>query len=316
MEISAWLIAQILIIGVLISLVLTPAAKKLSFIIGAVDEPGDRKVHKKKMPRLGGVAIFISFVVSLLIFLPLREMDSLLGLLLGGLIILVIGIIDDIYCIRPVYKLAGQIFAALVFVGFGSQVIYLSTPFEGMVYLGVLSVPVTVFWLVGVSNAVNLIDGLDGLAAGVTGIALLIFAFVAFKTGQPLIVLISIALFASVLGFFPYNFYPAKIFLGDCGAMLLGFIVAGISVMGLLKSVTLFTFLVPVLILGVPIFDTCFAIVRRFKCHKPIFQADGDHLHHRLLKSGLSHKQTVLFIYMLSAGLGLGAILFVTNGYY
>lgn len=316
MIISAGVIAQILLTGILISFFLTPVVKFLSFKIGAVDEPGVRKVHKEKMPRLGGVAIFISFVTSLFIYVPFEEFASLLGLILGGFIIMIVGIIDDIYNIRPIYKLIGQIGAAIIFVLFGSQVIYLSTPFEGMVYLGILSIPVTIFWLVGVSNAVNLIDGLDGLAAGVSGIALLIFALLAFKTGQPLITLISLSLFAAIVGFFPYNFYPAKIFLGDCGAMLLGFIVAGISVMGLLKSVTLFTFLIPVLILGIPIFDTCFAIVRRFKCNKPIFQADGDHLHHKLLKCGLSHKQTVLFIYMLSAGLGLGAILFVTNGYY
>lgn len=316
MEISVSLIIKILLTGILISFCLTPVVKLLSFKIGAVDEPGERKVHERKMPRLGGVAIFFSFLISLFIYIPFSEFYSLLGLLLGGLIILIVGVVDDIYAIRPIYKLIGQISAALVFVSFGSQVIYLSTPFEGLIYLGVLSIPVTVFWLVGVSNAVNLIDGLDGLAAGVSGIALFIFALLAFKTGQPVIALISLALFGAVLGFFPHNFYPAKIFLGDCGAMFLGFVVAGISVMGLLKSVTLFTFLIPVLILGVPIFDTCFAIVRRFKCHKPIFQADGDHLHHKLLKLGLSHKQTVLFIYILSAGLGIGAILFVTNGYY
>ncbi|UMZ75083.1 MraY family glycosyltransferase [Natranaerofaba carboxydovora] len=316
MEISTLLIIKVFLTGVLISFCLTPLVKYLSFKVGAVDEPSERKVHKKIMPRLGGVAIFLAFIISLLIYLPFDELISLMGLIMGGLVILFVGIIDDIYNIRPIYKLLGQIIAALIFVAFGSQVIYLSAPFEGLIYLGVLSIPVTIFWLVGVSNAVNLIDGLDGLASGVTGIALFIFALVALKTGQPLIALVSLALLGGVIGFFPHNFHPAKIFLGDCGALFLGFVVAGISVMGLLKSVTLITFMIPVLILGVPIFDTCFAIVRRFKCHKPIFQADGDHLHHRLLRLGLSHKQTVLFIYAISAGLGLGAILFVTNGYY
>ena len=246
MEISAWLIVKILLTALVISCCLTPVMRNLSYIIGAIDKPENRKVHKKIMPRLGGLSVFLAFIITIFIYLPSEEYSSLAGLLLGGLIILLVGIADDVYDVKPVYKLTGQIAAALTFIAFGNQVIYLSSPFEGLVYLGILSIPVTVFWLVGVSNAVNLIDGLDGLAAGVTGIALLIFALLAFKTGQSTVVFITLALLGSVLGFFPYNFYPAKIFLGDCGAMFLGFTVAGISVIGLLKSVTLFTFLIPV----------------------------------------------------------------------
>lgn len=316
MEISTLLLLKIFITAVFVSLAFTPLVKSLSFKLGAVDKPEKRKVHKKVMPRMGGFAVFIAFVLTLLLYIPGDEVRTFAGLLSGGLIILLVGLVDDIYNIRPLYKLMGQIAAAFIFILLGNQVMYISLPFEGLVYLGILSIPVTLFWMVAISNAVNLIDGLDGLAAGVTAIALLIFTLVAFETGQPVVALFTVALLGGILGFFPYNFYPARIFLGDCGSMFLGFTIAGISVMGLLKSVTVFTFIIPVLILGVPIFDTCFAIIRRYRSHRPIFQADGDHLHHRLLKLGLTHKQTVLFIYLLSAGLGVGAILFVTNGYY
>ena len=176
-----------------------------------------------------------------------------------------------------------------------------------------MSIPVTMLWIVGITNAINLIDGLDGLASGVSFIALLIFSFMSLQVNQnTLIALLSLALAGAVLGFLRYNFHPAKIFLGDTGSMFLGFTIAVISVMGLLKSVTLYTFITPILILGVPIFDTFFAIVRRYKNNQPIFAADKAHLHHRLLNLGFSHRQAVLAIYCLALVFGLSAV-FIFN---
>ncbi len=295
-----------------VSLLMTPWFCKLAYTFGAVDRPSGRKVHEKETPCLGGPAIFISFLLVVMIFVPLRP--DFYGLLLGGLIILLIGVYDDIKGFTPKQKLMGQILAALVFIAFGNQVDFLSSPYDGLLVLGIFSVPVTIFWVVGVTNALNLIDGLDGLASGVSAIALSTFFIIALFNQQIVFAMVVLALLGGVLGFLRYNFYPAKIFLGDSGSLFLGFMVAGLSVMGLMKGVTFLTLGVPIMILGVPILDTCFAIVRRFRFKKPIFQADKEHLHHWLLKMGLSHKQAVLVIYLLSFGCSLSAFYLILNG--
>jgi UDP-GlcNAc:undecaprenyl-phosphate GlcNAc-1-phosphate transferase len=286
---------------------ITPLVRKVAVRIGAVDRPNSRKVHRFLMPCLGGVAIYVGFLAVVLATQPLSR--SMWGLLLGSTVILILGIVDDLRDLSPKVKLLGQIAAALLVVPFGIKVEFLTNPFDGVFQLGLFSIPVTVFWLIGVTNAINLIDGLDGLAAGVGGVAATTLAVVAWTEGQMTIVYLAVILAASTFAFLRYNFQPARIFMGDGGAMFLGFTLAALAIMGLTKSATFISLLVPVVILGIPILDTMFAIVRRYANHKPIFQADRDHLHHRLLALGLTQRQTVLIIYALSVVLSGSAVL-------
>ncbi|NPV73175.1 MAG: undecaprenyl/decaprenyl-phosphate alpha-N-acetylglucosaminyl 1-phosphate transferase [Pelotomaculum sp.] len=297
------------------ALLVTPLVRKWAFRCGALDRPDQRKMHDRVMPRLGGLAVYISFVAAVLLT---REITlQVLGLLAGGSLILLLGVIDDIRGVSPRLKLAGQIAAACAVVPFGLRVEFLTNPFsEELIALGLLSVPVTVMWIVSVTNAVNLVDGLDGLAGGTTCIAALTLAAVVWieaaatggSQGQWDSVALAIILAAAVLGFLRYNFYPARIFLGDSGSMYLGFSVAVLAVMGLAKSATFISVIIPVVILGIPILDTAFAIVRRYCGNKPIFQPDKEHLHHRLIEMGLSHPQAVLCLYGVNVILGLSAI--------
>lgn len=298
------------VIAFAVSLLSTPWVARLAFRIGAVDQPGKRKIHHRVMPRLGGLAVFAGFAVAA----AFLGVDSRLGgLLAGGTVILLLGILDDTRGLSPKVKLFGQTVAATIVVFSGIRIEFINNPFNGYFFLGDFSIPFTVFWIVAITNAVNLIDGLDGLASGVSTIALLTFAIIAYQIGQSTVSLLALALAGAILGFLRYNFYPAKIFLGDCGSMLLGFMVAVLAVFGLLKGVTVVAFVVPIIILGVPIFDICFAILRRFYEHKPIFQADKQHLHHRLLSFGFSHRQTVLLIYGLSLIFSASALLLIYN---
>lgn len=285
----------------------TPLVRKFAVRIGALDRPNSRKVHRSLMPYLGGIAIYLGFIAVVLAAIPLSK--SILGLILGSTIILILGVVDDLKELSPKVKLLGQIAAALLVIPFGIRVDILTNPFNGVLHLGVFSIPVTVFWIIAVTNAVNLIDGLDGLAAGVAGVAASTLAVVAWTLGQTTVVYLAVILAASTFAFLRYNFHPARIFMGDGGAMFLGFALASLSVMGFTKGATLISLLVPVVILGIPILDTLFAIVRRYANHRPILQADRDHLHHRLLALGLTHRQTVLVIYSLSIILGGSAVL-------
>ena len=267
------------------------------------------------MPRLGGVAIYAGFACAVMLALPLNL--PLIGLLSGLTIILLVGIIDDIKNISPVLKLAGQILAAGCAVGFGVTVDFVSNPFTGHIMpLGWVSVPFTILWIVGVTNALNLIDGLDGLASGIAGIAALTLTAVALTqwkvfgaAGQQEIIILTLILAVAVFSFLRFNFYPAQIFLGDSGAMLLGFALSSMAVIGLTKSVTAISVLLPVVILGLPIIDTASAIIRRCFKRRPIFKADKEHLHHQLLARGLSHRQAVLVMYGVSVVLGTSAVL-------
>ncbi len=298
-----------------LSLLVTPLVKKWAFKCGALDRPDQRKVHKRVMPRLGGLAIYLSFIIAVTLTCDITR--QIAGLLLGGSLIILLGFLDDTRGVSPRLKLAGQVVAALAVIPFGLEVEFLTNPFsDELITLGLLSVPVTVLWIVSVTNAVNLIDGLDGLAGGTTFIAALTLAGVVWieisasggSQGQYDAIILAMILASAVIGFLRYNFYPAKIFLGDSGSMYLGFSVASLSVMGLAKSATFISVIIPVVILGIPLLDTTFAIVRRYYGHKPIFQADKEHLHHRLLKLGLSHRQAVLSIYGVNVVLGLSAI--------
>ncbi len=295
----------------LASIILTPLVKKAAFFIGAVDNPNNRKVHAKVMPRAGGLAIFISFLIGFWILHP--ESPYTMPILMGSAIIIMTGLLDDIYELSPKVKLAGQIAAALcVVVSGGIQVHFINLPFDGRLELGWFSIPLTVLWILAITNAINLIDGLDGLAAGVSSIVLFTIAAMAFIMGNVLVMAIAGIVLAGTLGFLFYNFHPAKIFMGDTGALFLGFIISVVSLLGF-KNVTLFSLVVPVIILGVPISDTIFAIIRRILHKQPLSAPDKSHLHHCLLRLGYSHRTTVLLIYAMSAVFGIAAILFSTS---
>ncbi|MEI7884587.1 MAG: MraY family glycosyltransferase [Clostridia bacterium] len=296
-----------LILPLALGLVLTPLVKKFAFFVGAVDKPNQRKVHTKIMPRMGGIAIYLAFAITLILTEVLTP--KLIGLLLGSSVIILVGGLDDTLDLSPKIKIFGQMFAALILVGYGYQVTYLRLPFvAGVIDLGYWSIPFTVFWLIGVTNAINLIDGLDGLAAGTSGIAILTMGVIAMGQGLYPIAIVCMILFASILGFLRYNFNPASIFMGDSGSLFLGFVLGAISIAGLTKITTLLSVFLPIVVLGVPIVDTLSAILRRKLAGKPISVADKKHLHHRLLELNLSHRQVVLVIYAMDATLGIIAI--------
>jgi UDP-GlcNAc:undecaprenyl-phosphate GlcNAc-1-phosphate transferase len=297
----------------LISLLLTPIIRKGAIMAGLVYMPSSRTVHDHPMPVMGGLAIFIAFSVTVLHRVGLGY--DTLGLLLGALIVVGVGMWDDIRELRPLPKLIGQIVAALVAVRLGVKIEFITNPFgPGMIYLGFWGTPLTVLWIVGMVNVVNFLDGLDGLAAGVSVIAAFALFSVAFSRGQVFASALAVALAGSALGFLPYNFNPASIFMGDAGAMLLGFTLAVISVEGALKGAATIALAVPMFTLGVPIFDTVFSIVRRVHKGTPFYQADKEHIHHRLLNNGFSHKGAVILIYAITSCLGIMAILMAKLG--
>lgn len=291
-------------IALILSLLLVPGVAKLAIHIGAVDKPNARKVHTKIMPRMGGLAIYVSFFVVL--FLSQSMTQQLLGLFLGGTVLVIVGIIDDMKDIPAKVKLCGQIVAACIVVAFGVRVDFMTNFFHGdTFFLSVFSIPVTIIWIVSIINAVNLIDGLDGLAAGISIIAAITMAIVGYASGQTAMASMAMILIGATLGFLRYNFHPAKIFMGDTGSMFLGYSLAVFAVLGVAKSFTLLSLVTPILVLAIPILDTLFAIIRRKMNHKPIFKPDKHHLHHCLLNYGFSHRDTVLIIYAVSAILAL-----------
>ncbi|WP_141432903.1 glycosyltransferase family 4 protein [Bacillus sp. 03113] len=297
-----------LILCLLASILLTPLVKQLAFKIGATDKPNQRKVHQKIMPRLGGLAIYLSFLIGILIIQPIEEVH--LPIVIGSAIIILTGIVDDIKELSPKIKLLGQIVAAFIVVVIGGMnVEFINLPFGGKIDFGFLSIPFTMIWIIGITNAINLIDGLDGLASGVSTIALFSIAGMAALFGNPYVVVIALIVAFSTLGFLVFNFHPAKIFMGDSGALFLGYIIAVLSILGF-KNVTFISLVIPVIILGVPISDTFFAIIRRVVNKQSISAPDKSHLHHCLLRIGYSHKQTVLLIYAMSAIFSLAAFIF------
>lgn len=288
------------------SIIITPLVKKLAIKIGAVDKPNQRKVHQKVMPRLGGLAIYLSFIIGLLVLRPGGE--YFLPILIGSIIIIITGVLDDMIELSAKFKLLGQLAAALVVVLGGVNVDYINIPFIGELNFGPLSIPLTILWIVGITNAINLIDGLDGLAAGVSSIALITISGMAILKGDMFVVSMGLIVLGSTLGFLIYNFHPAKIFMGDTGALYLGYMIAVLSLLGF-KNVTMISLIIPVIILGVPISDTFFAIIRRIVNKQPLSAPDKSHLHHCLLRLGFSHRQTVLLIYAMAAMFGLAAVI-------
>lgn len=301
------------------TLLLTPLVKVLATRAGALDRPDARKVHKVPTPLWGGLGVFVAFVCAvggvLLWFSAFREslgdrlMWNLCGMVVGGALIVVLGMIDDRYGMPAKVKLLGQLAIAAIMIGFGIRIDNFSTPVTGMIFLETWqAAALTMFWLVGITNAINLLDGLDGLVAGVALGSALIFLLVAGLNGQWLAVLAMAALAGCALGFLKYNFNPAQIFMGDTGSLFLGLMFAGWSIIGLLKTTATLALTIPILIMGVPILDTSFAIVRRGLKRRPIFQADKGHFHHRLLGMGLSQRQAVVLIYVINVMFGLAGL--------
>ncbi|WP_203245897.1 glycosyltransferase family 4 protein [Sporosarcina beigongshangi] len=290
------------------SVLLTPLVIKLAFRIGAVDHPNYRKVHASAMPRIGGLAIFGAFLIGYFILRPVDEHAT--AILIGALIIIVTGFLDDMFEITAKIKLAGQLTAAIVVVTWGGlQIDFINLPFIGQFDFGYFSIPITIIWIIGITNAINLIDGLDGLAAGVSTIALITMTVMAVIMGDVFVIATAAILAASSLGFLFYNFHPAKIFMGDTGSLFLGFMISVLALLGF-KNITVVSLIIPIILLGVPISDTFFAIVRRIRTKQPIMAPDKSHLHHCLLRVGFSHRQTVLVIYGLAVLFGVAAILF------
>jgi UDP-GlcNAc:undecaprenyl-phosphate GlcNAc-1-phosphate transferase len=297
-----------LIICFVLSILITPLIKKFALVMGATDLPSQRKIHQTIMPRLGGLAIFISFMVGMIFLRP--ESPSFVAIMLGCLIIVGTGILDDLIELSARYKLVGELAAAITVVFWGDlQVNFVNLPFGGQLEFGLFSIPITIIWIVGITNAINLIDGLDGLAAGVSSIALITISGMAILQGNVFVVTVGLILLASTLGFLFYNFHPASIFMGDTGALFLGFSISVLSLLGF-KNVTFISFIVPIIILGVPISDTIFAILRRIINKTPLSAPDKFHLHHCMLRLGFTHRQAVLLIYALAAFFGLVAVIY------
>ncbi|BDR55797.1 undecaprenyl-phosphate alpha-N-acetylglucosaminyl 1-phosphate transferase [Xylocopilactobacillus apis] len=288
----------------LISLCITPFIRKLAFTLGAVDKPNQRRVNKKAIPTIGGLGIFIAVNISMMLFLRYNfPTHTLFSVFIAECVIIITGIIDDIRELRPRQKMLGILIAALIIYYLaGIQMNSLTLPIVGKIQFGIFSMPITIFWILAITNAVNLIDGLDGLATGVSFIALCTMGIIAYfflNIQNPSIAISIFILAAALLGFLPYNFHPARIFLGDTGALFIGFMISIFSLQGL-KNVTFITLLIPVIILGVPVTDTFYAILRRILNKQPISRADKHHLHHQLLQMGFTVPQTVFAIYGIS----------------
>lgn len=318
------------IVGVtfVICLILTPIVIKLCRKYNIVDIPKDsRRVHSKPMPRIGGVAIVTSMLIGFLIYYLLTKdipsialNEKFLGYIIGGLIIATMGLIDDLVNLRARYKFFFQLAAGLVVYYFGIRITGIKIPFiypDMIDFAWLIDLPLTLLWIIGVTNAINLIDGLDGLAAGITAISAtsLLIIFIATSASLEAII-ISAVLVGAVLGFLPYNFNPAKTFMGDVSANFLGFTMAVVSILGFAKGYTMIAIIAPVLVLGIPIFDTVFAMVRRFLKGQPMLKPDGGHIHHRLIKRGFSQRQAVILLYTITTLLCMLAVLLVAEDFW
>jgi len=303
-----------------VAALLTPMVRRLALAVGAVDDPTARRVHTRRIPRLGGMAIVLGFFVPLVALYALDTQGAHIlfsqprvvgGLVVGSLIMAGLGLYDDIIGVGAKWKLALQITAAVLAYASGLRIDMVVLPWFGVFSLGWMALPVTIVWFCGIVNALNLIDGLDGLAGGVAFFACLTNVTVAFMGGNVSIALLSVALGGAILGFLFYNFNPAKIFMGDSGSMFLGFALAAISLLGAgtQKTPTLIAIVVPLIAMGLPIMDMLFAIARRFVMRRSIFVADRGHIHHRLLDIGLTHRRAVLVLYGISFAFTVIALL-------
>ncbi len=296
-----------LVVALVVVILLTPAVGGMARLLGVVDEPGGRRVNRRPIPRLGGLAIFLGIIVPSLAFLDLA--GEMRGVLLGAAVACVVGAIDDFTGLDPLPKLAGQVMAAAIPTAFGTWVDHFTLPFLGAVDLPVwVGVPLTVFWVVAVMNMVNFLDGLDGLAAGVCGISGLTFSVIALSLGKVDAAVLSAIVAGACLGFLRHNFFPARIFMGDSGALVLGFTLASVAVAGLLKTASTVVLFLPLLVLAVPIVDTSFVVAKRLKYRRPISAPDRSHLHHRFMDIGFSQRRAALTMWGWTATLGAAAL--------
>lgn len=294
-----------------ISLFITPYTKKMASRLGAIDYPKARGMHKEPIPRMGGLAIVAGFMSAMIVLIPLIKefrTEQFVGFIIGALIIALLGMFDDIYSLDAKLKLAIQIVAAIIAVYSGTRITTSFIPFYDI--LKSFEIPITIIWIVGLTNAVNLIDGLDGLAAGVSSISALCLMTLCLISGggTETAVVFTASIAGSCFGFLPRNFNPAEVIMGDTGSTFLGYVLAVSSIIGVFKYYTLLSLGLAVMVLALPILDTAFAMIRRALSGKPIMSADRGHLHHRLIDAGLSPKQTVIILYALSGISGIFAI--------
>ena len=317
------IIYSIIAVVFVICLIITPIVIKFSKKFNLVDIPKDeRRVHSKPMPRVGGIAIVISMLLGLgIYYIITRNIPSIalnkkfLGYLLGGIVIFAMGLIDDIVNLKARYKFLFQLAAAFIVYLFGIRISGIKIPFiyTDIINFGWLDLPITLLWIIGITNAINLIDGLDGLAAGISAISATALLIIFITTSASLeAIVITAVLVGATLGFLPYNFNPAKTFMGDVGSNYLGFTLATVSILGFAKGYTVLAIIVPIIALGVPIFDTLFAMIRRFLKGQPMLSPDGAHIHHRLLKRGFSQRQAVIFLYTVTSILCILAVTIIS----
>ena len=326
-------IAIAFLLAFIVSFMATPYTIKIAHKVGAVDVPKDeRRMHKKAMPKFGGPAVILGVLVSMIYLIAVMSIEGsldlfstqqygkkLLGVLLGVIVIAITGTLDDIKTLKPWQELLGQTIAAIIVVAFGTKIEHLDIPFLYKIgFNETFSIIVTIIWIVGVTNAINLIDGLDGLSSGISLISCISLLIIFATNGSSILSIILItALAGGIVGFLPFNFNPAKTFVGDVGSNFLGFSLAVISILGVAKTYTVLVLIAPLIVLGLPIFDTIFAIFRRIikgKSLKAVFKPDKGHLHHRLMAKGYTQKQAVLILYGLSATLGMFAIILLDSG--
>ena len=326
-------IAISFLLAFIVSFMVTPYSIKIAEKIGAIDIPkDDRRMRKKSIPKLGGLAVITGFAISLIYLISVMNIEGsihlfdenlyfkkLIGVGLGVIIITITGVIDDTKTLKPLQKLFGQVLAAIVAVSFGIRISAEDIPFiQNTELANELSMVVTVIWIIGITNAINLIDGLDGLSSGIALISCISLLIIFALNYSPMIAILMItSLIGALVGFLPFNFSPAKTFIGDTGSNFLGYILSIVSILGVAKTYTAVVIALPMLVLGLPIFDVVWAIIRRVikgKSIKAIFKADKGHLHHRLIARGFSQKQAVLVMYAMSAALGLFAIILLESG--
>lgn len=326
-------IAIAFLLAFIVAFMVTPYTIKLAKKIGAIDIPKDeRRMRTKAIPKIGGLAVIIGFTVSVLYLVLVMNIEGsidlfdnnsyfkkLIGMGIGILIIAITGIIDDTKSLKPYQKLLGQISAAIVTVAFGIKIDNINIPYiSSLGFTSEISIITTIIWIVGITNAINLMDGLDGLSSGIALISCISLLIIFALNNSPMIaILIITSLIGALVGFLPFNFSPAKTFIGDTGSNSLGYILSIVSILGLAKTYTVAVIALPMFVLGLPIFDVLWAIVRRFikgKSIKAIFKADRGHLHHKIVDNGFSQKQAVLIMYTMSAALGLFAIIILESG--
>lgn len=313
--------ASIFILAAILSFLFTPLVRRFALRRGLLDHPDrERRTHRQPVPRLGGVAIYSSFAIALVSLLLVHNaltltfqahVGDVLKLLLPGTLIFLLGLYDDLRGANARIKFSFQIAASLLLYAFGFRITQIWNPFGGIIDLGLWGMPLTVLWLVGICNAFNLIDGLDGLSAGVALFALLTVSIAALVYGHPMVVLLAMALAGGTLGFLRYNLAPAQIFMGDSGSLFLGFMLAALSIQGSQKSATVVAVAIPIVSFGLPIVDTFWAIVRRLLGQRPIFTGDHEHIHHMMLKRGLTTRQVVILLYGICALFALFSLLFL-----